>query len=138
MVGPAAVPQVGGMKRNPSNFLLSLLLGLALTFSGAAAAGARLAMAVDQATTNEFVVCGDGGARIVVLNWAGEPVAPLDSRSCANCPDCRQTLAFTLPGCAVVAPVLLSASTAAPELSPTIVLTRALSPVQARPPPKGT
>ena len=138
MVGPAAVPQVGGMKRNPSNFLLSLLLGFALTLSGAAAAGARLAMAVDQATTNEFVVCGDGGARIVVLNWAGEPVAPLDSRSCANCPDCRLTMALTLPGCAVVAPVLLSASTAAPELSPTIVLTRALSPVQARPPPKGT
>ena len=83
------------MCRNLTHLLICLTMSLTLAVSGGAAA-TQLTMALVAASGTEVVICADGQAKTIVLNAAGEPIAPM-SKDCAKCPDCRQVVTLAVP-----------------------------------------
>ena len=124
------------MYRNLTHLLICLIVSLTLVVSGGKAAVAQLAMAYEAASTTEVVICADGQAKTVLLNAAGEPVAP-KSKECAKCPDCRPVIAIAMPRAVIAISDMQLLSAAMPDVPVPFNPLSVKGPQQPRAPPKG-
>lgn len=84
------------MMRSILHSVLCLVLALGLGLAGLAQACAGIAMARAEGQT-EVMICGEGGAHVVVLDSSGRIVAKEKGEACRRCPDCAMAQAAANP-----------------------------------------